>query len=283
MLHDFTAPPSDGILPAAGVIAVPGATADSPDTLYGTTYYGGPFSMNGLPGEGTIFKIVNGRESLLYKFTGGNDGALPAAAPLYRAGVLYGTTVFGGQGTCVTTFGTGCGVVYKLVGTQETVLYSFQNQADGGFPSASLIADRAGNLYGTAVLGGDLNCSISSPPPGCGTIFKVSPTGQETVLHTFTGGADGAWPSAALVMDSAGNLYGTAVFGGNLNCQAGDGFGCGTVFKIDTGGNFSVLHTFTGSDGAYPLAIVQATQGALYGVTEFGGPTDQGVIYKLVP
>ncbi len=285
ILHSFTEPPGDGIIPQAGVIAQPGATPGSGEVLYGTTYYGGPYSQNGNPGEGIVFQIANGKESVLYKFTGGNDGALPGAAPLYRQGVHYGTTVFGGRGNCVTTFGTGCGTVYQLVGGQESALYSFNNQADGGFPAASLIADSAGNLYGTAVLGGDLNCKPGGQgiPPGCGTVFKLSPSGQQTVLYTFQDGADGAWPSAALVMDSAGNLYGTAVFGGNLNCAPGGGLGCGTIFKIDTARNFSVLHTFNGSDGFYPLALIQDNQGVLYGVTQQGGPAGKGVVYKLVP
>jgi len=281
VLHSFTAPPNDGIEPAAGVIAVPGPTPGSGEVLYGTTYYGGPYSQNGNPGEGTIFKIANGTETVLYDFTGHADGALPFAPLLYREGVLYGTTVFGGSGSCVTTFGTGCGVVYKLEGTQETVLHSFNNEADGGFPAAGVIADSAGNLYGTAVLGGNLNCSVSSPPPGCGVVFKVSPSGQQTVLYTFNDGADGAWPSAALVMDSAGNLYGTAVFGGNLSCASGQG--CGTVFKIDTSGHFSVLHTFGGTDGAYPLGLTIDGQGVLYGVASQGGPSGRGVVYRLAP
>jgi uncharacterized repeat protein (TIGR03803 family) len=283
ILHSFTAPPNDGILPSAGVIAEPGPTPGSGEVLYGTTYYGGPYSMNGLPGEGTVFQIANGVESVLYDFTGRADGALPFAPLLFRQGALYGTTVFGGSGSCVTSFGSGCGTVFKIVGTHESVLYSFNNQADGGFPSASLIADSAGNLYGTAVLGGDLNCQPggSGLPPGCGTVFKLSPSGQQAVLYTFHDGADGAWPSAALVMDSAGNLYGTATLGGNLSCAEGQG--CGTVFKIDTAGTFSVLHTFEGSDGSYPLALIQDNQGNLYGVAQSGGSADDGVVYKLTP
>lgn len=282
-LHSFNAPPNDGIVPQAGVTVTPGPTPSSADVVYGTTYYGGPFSVNGNPGEGTVYKIANGRETVLYSFTGGVDGALPAAAPLFLQGVVYGTTVFGGTGNCVTTFGSGCGTVFKVAGNHETVLYSFQDQADGGNPASSLIADSAGNLYGTAVLGGDLNCQPGGRgvPPGCGTIFKISPNGVETVLYTFTGGADGAWPSAALVRDSAGNLYGTAVMGGGLNCDSG--LGCGTVFKLDSAGHFTVLHTFTGSDGWYPLGLVQDNQGVLYGVAELGGPASKGVLYQLVP
>lgn len=286
VLHSFAGPPADGLNPQAGVTVQPGANPGSGEVLYGTTYYGGPFTKNGLPGEGTVFQIANGHESVLYSFTGGDDGALPFDAPLYRNGVLYGTTVFGGSGNCVTSFGTGCGTVYKLAGGHESALYSFMNQADGGFPAANVIADAAGNLYGSAVLGGDLNCTPGGSrrqgnPPGCGTVFKISPSGEETTLYTFTDGADGAWPSAGLVMDSAGNLYGTATLGGDLNC--GQGLGCGTVFKIDTSGHFSVIHTFIGSDGSYPLTLLQDNHGNLYGVTQSGGPINAGVVYKLVP
>ncbi len=283
VLHSFNAPPGDGIIPQAGVTVTPGPTPGSSDVVYGTTYYGGPYSVNGNPGEGTVYKIANGREILLYSFTGGVDGALPAAAPLFRQGVLYGTTVFGGTGNCVTSFRSGCGTVFKVAGNRETVLYSFQDGADGGNPAASLIADSAGNLYGTAVLGGDLNCQPGGQgvPPGCGVIFKVSPSGVESVLYTFTGGADGAWPSAALVRDSAGNLYGTAVMGGDLNC--GGGLGCGTVFKLDSAGHFMVLHAFIGSDGWYPVSLLEDNQGVLYGVTQLGGPAGKGTLYQLVP
>jgi uncharacterized repeat protein (TIGR03803 family) len=146
-----------------------------------------------------------------------------------------------------------------------------------------LIADSDGNLYGTTVLGGDLNCEIGGPPAGCGVVFKLTPSGQETVLHSFTGSTDGAWPSDALVMDSAGNLYGTAYYGGDSQCNYG--MGCGTVFKIDAAGQFSLIHTFKGRDGAFPRALI-AGNGKLYGVTNGGGPGGlflTGVIYELTP
>jgi uncharacterized repeat protein (TIGR03803 family) len=283
VLHSFTEPPTDGIMPQAGVIR------DSLGALYGTTTLGGPHNAYGNPGEGTVFKIADGKETLLYAFTGGSDGALPAAALLLRKGVFYGTTTFGGDGPCSTVYGAGCGTVFKLKGATETVLYSFNNQSDGGFPASSLIADRAGNLYGTTTLGGDLNCSQTNAnpeqgkpallpvgnPPGCGTVFKISPGGHETVLHTFQGKTDGAWPGE-LVMDSAGNLHGATVFAGDPKCH------CGIVFKVDTAGKFTVLHAFSGPDGSDPEGLIQY-KGRLYGTAAFGGPGNYGLVFEVTP
>jgi len=124
---------------------------------------------------------------------------------------------------------------------------------------------------------------MEQPPQGCGTVFQVTPAGQETVLYTFTGGTDGSEPSSALVMDSAGNLYGTTSYGGDPTCgYTGDGYtGCGTIFKIDIAGTFSVLYTF-GSDGAYPGNLILDDAGNLYG-TAAGGPGDSGIIFQLTP
>jgi uncharacterized repeat protein (TIGR03803 family) len=166
--------------------------------------------------------------SVLYAFSGESDGA-NSLAGLVRdaAGNLYGTTSYGGS----AVFGCqnrGCGVVFKLDTTgKETVLYSFcseKNCTDGAAPSASLVRDAAGNLYGTTARGGVSGCSRTS----CGVVFKVDTTGKETVLHTFTGGADGGVPDAGL-SDAAGNLYGTTLFGGDFgNCRSGRG----VVFKL---------------------------------------------------
>jgi uncharacterized repeat protein (TIGR03803 family) len=277
VLHSFDAPPGDGILPEAGVIV------GSNGTLYGTTVYGGTGTV-GSEGDGTVYEFANNQETVLYSFADGTDGGLPSAGLLLRDGVLYGTAQFGGTGPCVTTFGGGCGTVFKVDKNGEHTLYEFQDGSDGASPAASLISDAAGNLYGTTVLGGDLNCNLSpGNPPGCGVAFKLTPTGQETVLHSFTGSTDGAWPSNALVRDAAGNLYGTAYYGGTLSCNSG--LGCGTIFKIDASGNFSVIHTFNGQDGAFPRALI-AGGTKLYGVTNGGGPGGlflTGVIYELVP
>lgn len=274
ILHSFNAPPEDGIIPYSGVIQGPNGA------LYGTTYYGG---TSGKQGNGTIYQFANGKETVLYSFTDGADGGSPSAILLLRGGSLYGTATFGGTGPCFTSFGPGCGTVFKFDRNGESTLYEFQGEADGGFPAAGLIADSGGNLYGTAVLGGDLDCEIGGPPAGCGVAFKLTPTGKEVVLHAFSGSSDGAWPSAALVRDAAGNLYGTAYFGGDLQCDYG--LGCGTIFKIDSSDNFSVVHSFHGQDGAFPVALI-GVGSKLYGVTN-GGPGGinalTGVVYELTP
>jgi uncharacterized repeat protein (TIGR03803 family) len=208
-LHTFQGG-NDGVSPNAGVLR------DGAGVLFGTT------SIGGTAGMGTLFKVDSaGSESVLYSFAGGTDGAYPQSSLIQdAAGNLYGTTLDGG----VNSRGT----VYRVSAQGiETVLYSFSGGADGGGPYANLLRDSSGNLYGTAPNGGDLSCN---PPYGCGVIFKLDATGRETVLYAFTGGSDGAFPYAALIRDSEGNLYGTANSGGDLSCNLP--FGCGTVFKV---------------------------------------------------
>jgi uncharacterized repeat protein (TIGR03803 family) len=158
------------------------------------------------------------------------------------------------------------------------VLHTFGGPGDGGVPYAGLIRDSAGNLYGTTQTGG-----IAGPNclTGCGVVFKVDKTGNETVLYSFTGGADGGNPFAGLLRDSAGNLYGTSQIGGGGDCP----YGCGVVFKLDTAGNETVLHTFLGvtsGDGAGPQGVlIQDSKGNLYGTTALGGANGSGTVFKL--
>jgi uncharacterized repeat protein (TIGR03803 family) len=165
----------------------------------------------------------NQKETVLYQFTGGEDGAFPFAGVVRDWGRnLYGTTEGGGGTGCG---GSGCGTVFKVDTTgKETVLYAFTGGPDGGLPLGGLVRDGAGNLYGTTYSGGN----ATECTGGCGVVFKLDTTGTETVLHTFTGGADGSNPAASLLLDSSGNLYGTAYQGGT-GCN---GSGCGVVFKI---------------------------------------------------
>jgi uncharacterized repeat protein (TIGR03803 family) len=124
---------------------------------------------------------------------------------------------------------------------------------------------------------------------GCGITYKVTPSVGESVLHSFTGGADGGIPMASPVLDATGNLYGTASGGGDLTCSQGGGNGCGTVWKLDTSGNFTVLHSFTGgTDGAGPVAgLVMDSSGNLYGDSSEGGDLSCGpgfgcgVVFKI--
>jgi len=149
----------------------------------------------------------------------------------------------------------------------EIVLYSFTGGADGANPCAALIRDTEGNLYGTTWVGG---------ADGQGTVFEVTPTGTERVLHSFAANADGAEPCAALVRDAEGNLYGTTYLGG---------FFGGTVFKVAPTGTETVLYSFAGEpDGANPYAaLVQDGQGNLDGTTIFGGVSDYGTVFELTP
>jgi uncharacterized repeat protein (TIGR03803 family) len=252
----------DGINPQAGLIR------DSAGNLYGTTVYGGAF------GQGTIFKVsATGSETLLYSFTGLADGKQPVAGVIRDSvGNLYGTTQYGGIET-----NPGFGVVYKLdVNGQLTVLYSFTGLTDGANPQAGLVRDSAGNLFGTAYNGGDLN---TCDKKGCGVVFKLDADDKATVLHDFTGTPDGANPQASLMRDAAGNLYGTTSHGGGV-CL--DPIGCGTVFKLDKTGE-TVLYRFIGTpDGANPQAgLTVESAGNLYGTTRGGGASSYGTVFRL--
>jgi len=220
--------------------------------------------------------------TVLHNFAEAPDGASPQAGLIRDAkGDLYGTTGQGGLLDCPP----GCGTIFELDSTgKETVLYRF-NGTDGNNPAASLIRDSAGNLYGTTLLGGT---------SFLGNVFKLDPSDNVSVLYSFTGQPDGASPYAALIRDSAGNLYGTTIAGGGGSCVgvAGAPDGCGTVFKLDASGHETLLHSFTGSpDGAEPYAGLIADQaGNLYGATSFGGsgpcaasgePVGCGTVFKI--
>jgi uncharacterized repeat protein (TIGR03803 family) len=276
---------ADGDNPLGGLVQ------GSEGSVYGTTEYGGNVGgVCGTYGCGTVFELVkSGRtytEKVLYAFTGGTDGANPGAGLIRdTSGNLYGTTLGGGGSSCSS--GAGCGAVFKITSAgNEEVLYSFTGNADGATPSASLILDAAGNLYGTTAYGGNFGGGCASL--GCGVVFKVTPGGQEVVLYTFEGGADGQSPMCSLVRDGRGNLYGTTSTGGdvsNLSCGI-DENGCGVVFELTEKGVLLTLYTFTGypADGQHPLAgLIRDKQGNLYGTTDWGGPSNDGRVFKLTP
>jgi uncharacterized repeat protein (TIGR03803 family) len=240
---------TNGGAPYAGVIL------DSSDNLYGAA------SDGGSTGLGVVYEVnSSGNQTLLYTFGGGSDGYTPLAN-LVRdsAGNFYGTTAYGGPGNA--------GVVFQVAPNgKETILYSFTGGADGSNPDAGLILDSAGNLYGTTSSGGAHRS---------GAVFEVSPSGQETVLYSFTGGKDGGTPECTLVFDSAGNLYGTA--------SAGGADGAGVVFELSATGQETVLYSFNGkNDGGRPLSgVIRDSSGNLYGTTPTGGYADYGVVYKV--
>jgi uncharacterized repeat protein (TIGR03803 family) len=231
VLHGFAGEPGDGSGPFSALVM------DAEGNLYGTTPYGGL-------GRGTVFELnSSGTETLLFSFPGGSDGDLPKAGLLMDAGGnLYGTTVVGGV--------NGSGTVFKLTpsdgGWTESVLYSFQGGADGRGPEAGLIMDGAGNLYGTTYAGGSFSY---------GAVFKLAPSGSgwtQSVVYSFQGGTDGAVPKAGLVMDTAGNLYGTTSAGGGTG---NNGSGYGTVFSLDKTGKETILHSFTGGGRWWPSGL----------------------------
>jgi uncharacterized repeat protein (TIGR03803 family) len=268
VLYDFGQSSSDGVLPQGGLVR------DAVGNLYGTTTDGGA------SGDGTVFRLSpTGKETVLESFDI-SDGWSPQGNLIDGTGGLIGATLQGGGGSACLH---GCGTVFMVdEAGQETVLYSFAGApADGADPTGSLLRDGAGNLYGTTAYGGqDTACDFSNGT-GCGTVFKLTPSGQETVLHGFSGGAGGAGPAAGLVEDSKGNLYGAAGFGGDRTCASG---GCGVVFELSPTGKEKVLYTFTGppSVGNGPGALLLSGN-AFYGTTGEGGAYNCGTIFRITP
>jgi uncharacterized repeat protein (TIGR03803 family) len=264
---------------------VGGVTGDSNGDLYTSTQTGG--SSSG-PGYGTVDEFnKNGTkwsESTLHVFKG-SEGSSPYAAVTFDgAGTIYGTTRSGGS-----TYGSGCntngcGAVFTLThgshGWSESVLYSFTDGADGGYPQGPVTFDKSGNLYGTTSGGGNASCPLLG---GCGTVFELARSSgwKQGVVHAF-GGTDGEYPYTRLAIDSHGNIFGTTPQGGS-GCGT---LGCGVVYEISGTGSSrttKVIHAFTnGSDGGAPEGgLIADSKGNLYGTTSGGGSKGFGVAYKL--
>jgi uncharacterized repeat protein (TIGR03803 family) len=218
----------------------------------------------------------------LFSFDG-TDGYGPAAGLVQGTnGLLYGTTIQGANSSCYG--GLGCGTVFKVTPSGTvTTLYDFDGTdgagPDGPGPDGALVQGPNGEFYGTTVNGGANGGSI-----GYGTVFKITPGGTLTTLLSFDY-TNGAFPFAGLVQATNGDFYGTT-YGGGANSSCSNG--CGTVFKITPGGTLTTLLSFDGTDGSGPLgALVQATNGDLYGTTSFGGiktsPCDGGcgTVFKI--
>jgi uncharacterized repeat protein (TIGR03803 family) len=288
VLHGFASFANDGLFPVAAVVL------DKAGNLYGTTWGGGNTSSQctGFGSCGTVFELSPGPnewiENVLYDFCSQancKDGADPVASLILdAAGNLYGTTATGGisSGKCRD----GCGTVFELVrepnGWSEKVLFRFTYD-QGANPEANLTFDDAGNLYGTTIYGG---------ANGIGTVFKLTPGSNgkwtETVLHSFNT-VDGRGPVAGVILDAAGNLYGTTYLGGTgAGCLYS--YGCGTVFELSPNSdgsswNEQVLYSFCSqtncTDGANPSgSLVSAGAGVMYGSTYQGG-LGIGVVFKL--
>ncbi len=269
---------SDGGNPSARLIIGPNGT------LFGTTTQAGGSGCMGL-GCGTVFNLhppqhISSRvlagwsETVLYRFQGGSDGAMPEAADLVfdQAGNLYGTTYVGGGTQCFED----CGTVYELTNSggnwTESILHVFGQSGDGDEPWAGVILDQTGNLYGTTATGGAHRQ---------GSVYELIHSGvgwTERLLYSFQGGSDGAFPFSSLIQDPAGNLYGTT-------CCAGGDAG-GTVFGLTAGTwAFNLLYGLGGpGTGQGPEgALIMDSSGNLYGTASSGGAYGFGAVFKLTP
>jgi uncharacterized repeat protein (TIGR03803 family) len=258
VLHAFGSggPSGDGGGPVAGLVSLNG-------TLYGTTRSGGAH------GRGTVFTVTpSGKYNVLYSFdwsSSNGDGFAPTSGLVNVGGKLYGTTLYGGFHHV--------GNVYSITPLgAETTVYSFGGGSGDGLSPYGGLTNVDGKLYGTTTYGGK-HCNSSGID--CGTVFKVTTSGTETVLHSFGAGSDGNTPYLERLINVGGKLYGTTEDGGT--------YGHGTVFNITTSGKETVLYSFgAGSgDGAYPDAGLTEVNGALYGTTYRGGSDALGIVFSL--
>lgn len=217
--------------------------------FYGTT--------SGAASLGNVFQMTaSGEQKTIHLFVNANRGAEPYGALVQASdGSFYGTTSEGGN-TCEPI---SCGTVFRVTASGQFKIMHFFQGSDGSYILAGLLEASDGNFYGATYFGGDLTCEA---PSGCGTIFRMTPEGKFTTLHTFEM-TDGAYPSAGLIQATDGNLYGTTESGGtNAN---------GTIFKIDLLGNLTTLHNFNGTDGSLTqTTLLQATSGTIYGTSRGG-------------
>jgi uncharacterized repeat protein (TIGR03803 family) len=273
VLHDFTGG-ADGYQPVAGL------TKDAAGNFYGTTYRGGEGGFT----SGVVFKFKSRHSgwtlSTLADFGNDDNGYNPESrVAVGPDNAIYSSTLFGGVGCG----GNGCGTIFKLVPAAsvprtarnldaKTVLHRFSGP-DGAKPLGDLVFDAAGNLYGTTASGGAYNG---------GTVFELSPTAdgwEYKVLYSFAGGADGYQPLGGVVVDQAGNLYGTTQQGGAPNNY-------GTVFELSPSGNgwtYQLLHVFKDTtDGGWPVGgLIFDPYGNLFGTASVGGPTGGGTVFEL--
>lgn len=267
VLYSFTGG-SDGSNPWASL------SEDAAGNLYGAATGNGS-----IPAPSSVFKLTQAGElTVLHDFTGVPDGNVANTTPILdAAGNLYGTTLTGGFVCNSEYFSSGCGVIYRVDAKgQYNVIHTFKKISDG-FQPQGLAMDAAGNLYGSTGWGGE-TCLLGKAF-GCGTVYKLDRSGKYRVLHRFKS-KDGEFPNPVTV-DAAGNVYGIAVGGGDTKCSPPDG--CGTIFKIDTAGQFSVLYTFTSAvvtNVGYNTPVLDS-HGNFYDTTSFNQPGNGGFLFKL--
>ena len=280
VIYRFQGPP-DGQYPFGSPV-----TFDAEGNLYLTTDKGGQY------GQGTVVKLTNSSggwsESILFSFTGGEDGGVPCAGVIFdKTGNLYGTALSGGNPHCSQDGGSdgGCGVVFRLAhspsGWTESVIYGFQNGNEGENPADSLIIDPSGNLYGTTLWGGIVHKEVLGSG---GSTFMLTPIDggwSFGVLHSFTNLTNYAYTGpGGLVMDPAGNLYGVRPGGAGA-------YECGDVFKLTPrigGWTYTSLYDFTcGEDGGEPIGLTLDSHGNLYGTAWRDGLYDNGVVFEITP
>ncbi len=263
---------SDGVQPAGFLTLRDGK-------LYGVTLYGGrAATCEGYSiGCGTVFEVdTSGHERVVYRFKGGrDDGAFPGGTLLDLDGKLFGTTSSGGLHTC---YHSSCGTLFDVTASgAEEVLYRFKGGTDGGNPLAGVIG-AGGALYGTTNDGG-----TGCYGYGCGTIFKATTSGKETVLYSFKGPPDGAYPASRLTVVN-GSFYGVTPAGGE-QCDAPSGPYTGTVYELTGSGAEKVVHRFScqaySLNGIEPVAPLLYLAHTLYGTTTTGGRHNNGTAFAL--
>ncbi len=262
-----------------------GALPTSALTPYNGEFYGeasgggaGKCYYADYPGCGLIFKTSrSGRVSVVYRFNGGKDGGIPQGGLLLYKGNFYGTTSNGGSSACY--FSYGCGTVFRLTpaGTLTTLHRFTGSWKDGALPSTGLVMLN-GKLYGTTFSGGSANCGLTYYLP-CGTVFEVSLSAKERIVHNFTSDPDGQFPNGLTAVGD--NLYGTTESGG-APCPSAPG--CGIVYALTPSGEETILYTFKGTpDAGAPSSALIDVNGTLYGVSQRGGADNDGAVYSIAP
>ncbi len=290
-LYSFPYSKTDGISPNGPPLV------EASGDLFGTT------SAGGTTGNGTVYEFSPSGstyvEKVVYNFGGGTNGSMPNSSLVGDSnGVLYGVTQYGGS---CNASSSGCGTVFRLVPSgskyTEQTIYRFHGPpADGFLPIGKLLVDAGGNLYGTTYAGGSGSCALEGENLGCGTVFKLAPSGSaytESFVYSLTGGAAGFYPGAinggGVIADSSGALYGSIAFGGKGCVRGSINCGYGVIFKLTSNGsniNETVIHSFSGPhvDGQNPSGLyMDNTTGSIYATAVGGGSHGYGSVFELSP